>query len=77
MKLFIAKQERPVTVRVHVRLNETVVQTLERYCAFKESDRDYVIGAVLEKLFQKDREFVAWCETTETTDRAPVERNRA
>lgn len=64
MKMLIPKQDRPVKVRLDVRLEESLLKRLDQYCQFKESDRDWVIGAVLTVLFKKDREFAAWCRTT-------------
>ena len=60
MKTYIAKQPKQVRERIEVKLHQKLVEKLERYCEYLESDRDYVISQVLELAFKKDKGFVEW-----------------
>lgn len=63
MRIVVRKQHKPTMARISARLEERLVQTLEHYCQFKESERDYVLGEVLSELFTHDKEFIAWCQS--------------
>jgi hypothetical protein len=60
MRFKIPKQDKPVKERVDIKLERSVLATLDEYCRYMESDRDYVIGTVLAVVFRKDKGFVAW-----------------
>ncbi len=47
MKFNIPKQQKPLKERIDVKLEQALLQKLDRYCQYLESDRDYVIGTVL------------------------------
>ena len=47
MKSYIAKQPKQVRERIEAKLDQKLVEKLERYCQYLESDRDYVISQVL------------------------------
>ncbi|HEY1760647.1 MAG TPA: hypothetical protein VGG72_35055 [Bryobacteraceae bacterium] len=60
MKSYIVKQPKQVRERIEAKLDQTLVRTLEQYCQYLESDRDYVISQVLAIAFKKDTGFAAW-----------------
>src|SRR5687767_5259113 len=60
MKTYIPKQPKHLRERIEAKLDERLVRTLERYCQYLESDRDYVLSKVLEIVFRKDKGFAAW-----------------
>ncbi|HUK34288.1 MAG TPA: hypothetical protein VLV86_10275 [Vicinamibacterales bacterium] len=60
MKFHIPKQHKPTKERIDVKLEQSIVQKLDQYCAYMESDRDYVIGTVLHVVFKKDKGFADW-----------------
>ena len=60
MKPYIPKQPRQTLERLEIKLEHSLVQKLERYCEYLESDRDYVIGCVLQVVFRKDKGFGDW-----------------
>ena len=60
MKFHIPKQQKPADERVDVKLDVSVLKELDLYCQYMESERDYVIGAVLRIVFKKDKGFAAW-----------------
>ena len=72
MKFRIPKQQRPVKERIDVKLEHPVLQKLDRYCRYMESDRDYVIGTVLQIVFKKDKGFAEWLRLHEPV--VPIER---
>ena len=37
-----------------------LLQQLQRYCEYLDSDRDYVVSQALEIVFRKDKEFAEW-----------------
>ena len=63
MPSFIPKQTRKEREQITIRLDRDVLQTLESYCKYLESARDYVIGASLEFIFRKDKDFAEWLES--------------
>ena len=44
-------------------LDRELVEQLERYCQYLESDRDYVVAQALDIAFKKDRGFADWLKT--------------
>src|SRR5438445_793132 len=63
MKFHIPKQHRPTKERLDIKLERTLLEKLDRYCQYMESDRDYVIGTVLQVVFRKDKGFAEWQST--------------
>ncbi len=63
MKSYIPKQLKPTRERIEAKLEAELVRTLERYCEYLESDRDYVVAQALELVFRKDRGFAEWRAT--------------
>ncbi len=50
---------------IDVKLEVSLLKNLDRYCQYMESDRDYVIGTVLQVVFKKDKGFAAWVRNNE------------
>ncbi len=65
---YIPKQEKRTRERVEVKLDRELIDRLELYCRYLESDRDYVIAKALEIAFDKDKGFAEWLksQTAET-----------
>ena len=61
MKSYIPKQQKHTRERLEVKLERSVLETFERYCQYLDSDRDYVIGCMLQVVFRKDKGFAEWC----------------
>lgn len=57
---YIPKQMKLTKERVEVKLETGLARTLERYCKYLDSDRDYVISQALEIAFRKDKDFTEW-----------------
>lgn len=57
---YIPKQEKLARERVEVKLDTRLVEQLNRYCVYLDSDRDYVIAQALEIVFRKDKGFADW-----------------
>ena len=74
MRFRIPKQEKPVKERVDVKLEQGLLKTLDEYCRYMESDRDYVIGTVLSVVFRKDKGFIAWRATDSPAAKEPSPR---
>lgn len=60
MTSYIHKQPKQIRERVEAKLEVGLIQKLERYCAYLDSDRDYIIAQALEIAFRKDKGFVLW-----------------
>jgi hypothetical protein len=60
MKTYIPKQPKQVRERLEAKLDVRLVERLERYCQYLESDRDYVVAQALELIFRKDKGFAEW-----------------
>jgi hypothetical protein len=60
MKPYITKQPKQIRERVEAKLEQGIVRTLEQYCQYLDSDRDYVISQALAIAFKKDAGFAAW-----------------
>lgn len=65
MRFHIPKQLKPTKERIDVKLEVSLLKSLDRYCQYMESDRDYVIGTVLQVVFKKDKGFAAWLRDAE------------
>ena len=63
MSSYIPKQPKQNRDRVEAKLDRELIRTLERYCQYLDSDRDYVIGKALEIAFKKDKAFTDWLES--------------
>jgi bacterioferritin (cytochrome b1) len=63
MRFHIPKQQKPTRERFDIRLEHSLLQKLDRYCQYMESDRDYVISTVLQVVFKKDKGFAEWLES--------------
>ena len=73
MKSFIPKQPKHTRERVEAKLDTRLVQRLEEYCTYLESDRDYVLAQALELVLRKDKGFADWLASRgESLDRSPV-----
>jgi len=72
MKTYIPKQPKQTRERVEAKLDVRLVRELEKYCEYLESDRDYVLGQMLQVLFRKDKGFAAWRAAKRETPTAPV-----
>jgi hypothetical protein len=70
MNTYIPKQPKQTRERLEVKIDRTVIEQLDAYCRFKESERDWVVAQILGFIFRKDRAFTAWCETHGKTDGA-------
>lgn len=60
MKTYIPRQPKHSRDRLELKIDRTLLEKLERYCEYLESDRDYVIGCVLQVVFRKDKGFAEW-----------------
>jgi hypothetical protein len=72
MDSYIPKQIKPNRDRIEVKLERELIEQLERYCRYLESDREYVIAQLLSIAFKKDKGFAAWLARNPA--RVPVER---
>jgi len=59
----IPKQPKKERDQITIKLDRDVLQTLEHYCRYLESSRDYVINQGLAFIFRKDRPFTEWMAT--------------
>ena len=60
MPTVIPKQPKKERDQITIRLDRDVLQTLEHYCRYLESGRDYVINQCLTFIFRKDKPFSLW-----------------
>ncbi len=60
MPTVIPKQPKKERDQITIKLDRDVLQTLEHYCKYLESSRDYVINQCLVFIFRKDRPFTEW-----------------
>ena len=67
MKPYIPKQPKHARERIEARLDARLVRKLEQYCQYLNSDRDYVLSAVLELVFRKDKGFAEWLGSQSAT----------
>lgn len=73
MKFQIPRQSKPTRERVDLKLERSLLQKLERYCQYMESDRDYVISCILQIVFRKDKGFAEWLRSQDQI--IPAERS--
>jgi hypothetical protein len=66
MSTYIPKQIKPVRERVEAKLEQELIEELEEYCEYLDSDRDYVIAQALRVVFRKDKGFAEWRENYAT-----------
>ena len=62
MSSFIPKQPKKEREQIAIKLDRDVLRSLEQYCRYLDSSRDYVIGAALEFIFRKDKHFADWVQ---------------
>lgn len=62
MKTYIPKQPKQTRERIEAKLDANLVRTLERYCEYLDSDRDYIVSQALEIVFHKDKGFAEWLQ---------------
>jgi predicted transcriptional regulator len=58
MTTYIPKQVKRTRERVEAKLDRELIEQLDAYCVYLDSDRDYIIGQALEIAFKKDKEFM-------------------
>ena len=66
MKFHIPRQHKPTRERFDVKLERSLLQKLDLYCRYMESDRDYVIGTILQVVFKKDKGFADWLRSKDS-----------
>ncbi len=67
MKTYIPKQSKQMRERLEVKLERSLLQKLERYCEYLDSDREYVLGCILQIVFKKDKGFREWLGSQDQT----------
>ena len=70
MTTVIPKQPPKERDQITIRLDRDVLQTLEHYCRYLESSRDYMIDPCLTFIFRKGRRFEEWLATAEIVQSA-------
>jgi hypothetical protein len=60
MATVIPKQPKKERDQITIRLDRDVLETLEHYCRYLESSRDWVINQCLTFIFRKDKAFTMW-----------------
>jgi hypothetical protein len=60
MATVIPKQPKKELEQITIKLDRDVLETLEQYCRYLESSRDYVINQCLVFISRKDRPFAEW-----------------
>jgi hypothetical protein len=70
MKTYIPKQTKLTKERLEAKLEAGLLQKLERYCQYLDSDRDYVLSQVLQMTFRKDKGFAQWLAAEESRKEA-------
>jgi hypothetical protein len=60
MPTVIRKQPKKERDQITIRLDRDVLETLEHYCRYLESGRDWVINQCLTFIFRKDKPFTLW-----------------
>jgi predicted transcriptional regulator len=76
MSSYIPKQWKPTKERLEVKLDRQVVERLEKYCQYLDSDREYIVSQALEIAFKKDKGFALWLTAQDTAlsgDQKPKE----
>ena len=67
MKTYIPKQPKQTRERLEVKLERSLLQKLERYCEYLDSDRENVLGCILQIVFKKDKGFGEWLGSQDRT----------
>ena len=70
---YIPKQLKQTRERVEAKLDQELIEELEQYCRYLESDRDYVIAQALKIAFRKDKAFAAWRTRAGLTQAGPAQ----
>ena len=60
---YIPKQLKQARERFETKLDREVLETLDHYCKYIDSDREHVVGKALEIAFKKDKGFAQWRKT--------------
>jgi hypothetical protein len=60
MATVIPKQPKKERDQITIRLDRDVLETLEHYCRYLESSRDWVINQCLTFIFRKAKPFTLW-----------------
>jgi hypothetical protein len=60
MATVIPKQPKKERDQITIRLDHDVLETLEHYCRYLQSSRDWVINQCLTFIFRKDKAFTMW-----------------
>jgi hypothetical protein len=60
MATVIPKQPKKEREQITIKLDRDVLETLEQYCRYLESSRDYVINQCLVFIFRKDCPLTEW-----------------
>jgi hypothetical protein len=71
MRSYIPRQPKLERERLEVKLERSLLQKLEQYCQYLESERDYVLAGVLQVAFKKDKGFKEWLAASDGA--APVD----
>jgi hypothetical protein len=58
MTTYIPKQVKRTRERVEAKLDRELIEQLDAYCVYLDSDRDYIVGQALEIAFKKDKAFM-------------------
>lgn len=69
---YIPRQVKRERERIETKLDRELIQKLESYCQYLESDRDYVIAQALEIAFHKDKGFDEWLKKRPTSSPARI-----
>jgi len=69
---YIPKQTKLTRDRLEAKLETGLIEKLERYCKYLESDRDYVVGQALEIAFKRDKAFTEWLKSREADQPAEI-----
>ena len=60
MKSYIPRQPKQTRERLEMKLERSLLERLDRYCQYLDSDREYVLACILQVVFKKDKGFVEW-----------------
>ena len=69
---YIPKQTKLTKERLEAKLETGLLQTLQRYCEYLDSDRDYIVSQALEIAFRKDKGFSDWLDSREESQLMPA-----
>ena len=61
---------RPEIVTLEVRIEQPLIETLDRYTAFIGSTRDHIVTSAVRLVFKKDYEFKRWLREQLGTQKA-------